>query len=239
MSTLGDGRHEPGLPYVILIGRERELAAVRKLLVAGKNFAIVGPEGVGKTALVLEATKDMPRVLYCADTSTLKKASESLLMQLGLSIAATDNIQRKRSILKATAGRKRCFVFDHVQYMPPKLFSLLDAIREAHQMVVVTRSLAWSEIGHLKMILWDFDRRQLNKLRQADAFQLIMTETERLGLEVPSPQQFARTVWRLSGGNPHTILDICARAARGHYIFGTHLSTQLLDLDRRIEKLHL
>jgi hypothetical protein len=123
--------------------------------------------------------------------------------------------------------------------MPPKLFSLLDAIREAHQMVVVTRSLAWSEIGHLKMILWDFDRRQLNKLRQADAFQLIMTETERLGLEVPSPQQFARTVWRLSGGNPHTILDICARAARGHYIFGTHLSTQLLDLDRRIEKLHL
>jgi GTPase SAR1 family protein len=177
-----------------LIGRDTELRIMRQHLRAGKNLAIVGPEGVGKTALVTEAIRHWPGALYCADTSTLKPACESLLAQLQITVAEADNVARKRAILDAVAGGKRWFVFDHVQHIAPRLLSLLEAIHESHPMIVVARSLAWKQTGQLKMILWDFER--------------------------------------LKRSNPRHILELCAQAAKAAYV-----STQLLDLDRRIGKL--
>jgi ABC-type arginine transport system ATPase subunit len=106
-----------------LIGREKEMAVVREHVCAGRNLVVCGPAGIGKTALVREAA---PEVLYCADTATLKTACESLLAQLGLMVGAADNVARKRAILKATAGKRRCFVFDHVSRVSPRLLSFLE-----------------------------------------------------------------------------------------------------------------
>jgi len=78
-----------------LIGREKELAIVREHVRAGRNLAVVGPAGVGKTALVREA---VPAARYCADSSTVKTVCESL------GFHAPDNIARKRALLRATAG---------------------------------------------------------------------------------------------------------------------------------------
>jgi MoxR-like ATPase len=43
----------------------------------------------------------------------------------------------------------------------------------------------------------------------------------------------------LSHGNPGRIVTLCQQAKQGHYIFGRHLDTRLLDLDRRIKNLNL
>jgi hypothetical protein len=103
----------------------------------------------------------------------------------------------------------------------------------------VTPSLAWPDIGHLKMILWDFDKLQIGNLDQAATRQLTNAESARLGLSIPDPPRFAHEVRRLSHGNPGLIVELCAQASKGRYVFGHHLSTQLLNLDRRIGKLDL
>jgi hypothetical protein len=217
-----------------LIGRDKELAILRGHARAGKNLVVVGPEGVGKTALVREALDD---ALHCADTSTLKAACESLLAQLSLDVPKCDNVLRKRAILQATAGRKRCFVFDRVGWVSPKLLSFLENVHEAHPMVIVTRSLAWSDIGHLKMILWDFDKLELAPLAPAAIRQVLRAQMQTLQLRVPDAEQFEADVLRIAGHNLHVLGELCQQTARGRYVFGKRLSTQLLDLDRRIASL--
>jgi NADPH:quinone reductase-like Zn-dependent oxidoreductase len=222
-----------------LAGRDKELAVVREHLRTGRNLAIWGTAGVGKTALVSEAIAGRPAVLYCAGTSTVKTACESLLAALGLTVRNADNIERKRAILKATRGKDCCFVLDHVGHVTPKLLSLLETIHDSHPMIVVTRSLAWSATGHLKMILWDFDQLELTNLHQADARRFMEAEASRLALKVPNRPQFMRELWRLSRGNPRLIVELYEQVAKGRYVFGGHLSTQLLDLDRRIRNLRV
>ncbi len=222
-----------------LIGRDRELAVVRQHLQSGKNLVIFGKEGVGKTALVRAAMAGMPEALYCGDTATLKTACESLLTQLGLAVSDAGNVIRKRAILQATAGKKRWFVFDHVGRVSPKLASFLDTVRESHSMVIVARSIAWADIGHLKMILWDFDRLELAPLSRERASDVLRAEMERLGVRALDREHFEAEVARMSRGNLHVLMDLCRQAVGGRYVFGGRVSTQLLDLDRRINELGL
>jgi hypothetical protein len=216
-----------------LIGRDKELAVVREHLRTGKNLVVSGAAGVGKTVLVREAAQN---ALYCADTSTLKTACESLLRELGLTVRVADNVARKRAILKATNGKKICFVFDHVGRVSPKLQSFLENVHELHPMIVVTRSLAWKAIGHLKMILYDFNALELNNLAETQARQLIRLLTAELRL--PDAAAFERNLGRLSRGNPGRIIALSKQAPQSRYTFGGTTDVRLLDLDRRIKELN-
>ncbi len=222
-----------------LIGRHKELAVVREHLRAGRNLAVFGAIGVGKTALVGEALPDAPSALYCAHTSTLKSACELVLSQLNLTVPEADNIVRKHAILKATAGKNCCFVFDHVGWVGPKLLSFLEKVRQSHSMIVVTRSIAWSEMGHLRMILWDFDQIELTPLSREATRQVLRARMKQLQLRVPDAEQFEADVLRIAGHNLHVLMGLCQQAASGQYVFGKRLSTQLLNLDRRVKELRL
>lgn len=222
-----------------LTGRTHELATLIDHLRSGNHLAIHGAEGVGKTALIQAATEAMPGIVYCADTSTLKRACDALLDRFHISVNVADNIVRKRAVREAARGKKLCFIFDHVGWVTPKLLSFLDTLRESHQLVVVTRSLASADIGHLKLLLWDFDTLELKNLAHADATRLLRSQCNQLGLSIADPAQFERNVWRLSQGNPRVILDLCAQASTGRYVFDGHFDTRLLDLDRRISQLRL
>jgi len=68
---------------------------------------------------------------------------------------------------------------------------------------------------------------------------LVRARVKQLSLTVPNPAEFEHDLWRLSHGNPGRILSLCQQAKQGHYIFGHHLATRLLDLDRRIKSLNL
>ena len=222
-----------------VVGRDKELVVLREHLHGRKNLVIFGAEGVGKTALVTEALRGMADVLYCSNTATLKSACEALLAQLNLTVLEADNIVRKRAILKATASRNCHVVFDHVGWVSPKVLSFLQNIHESHPMMIVTRSVAWSEMGHLRMILWDFDQIELAPLSQEATRRVLRARMKELQLRAPDAEQFEAEVLRIAGHNLHVLMELCQQAASGKYVFGKHLSTQLLDLDRRIKQLHL
>ena len=70
-STAGVATPAPGIPRPVtsFVGRERELARLRDLLVQpqARLISVVGPGGIGKTRLLLEALReplDAPPVVY-------------------------------------------------------------------------------------------------------------------------------------------------------------------------------
>lgn len=211
-----------------LLGREKELGIVRAHLRAGKNLLVTGEHGIGKTALVQEAVRDWPGTLYCADTTTLKTTCESLLAALGRTMPLADNIARKRAVLNGIRNDKRWIVLDHVGRVSPKLESFLETLHQTHPMIIVTPNPASSVSGHLKLILWDFERLELRPLPREALRQLLRIHLRE------QPENFENDLLRLARGNPGRLLELCNLARQGRYV-----SAQLLDLDRRIAKLNL
>jgi hypothetical protein len=89
------------------------------------------------------------------------------------------------------------------------------------------------------MILWDFDQLELTPLSHETTLEVLRARMKELKLRAPDPQQFEADVLRIAGHNLHVLMELCQQAASGKYVFGKHLSTQLLDLDRRIKGLGL
>lgn len=56
----GEGRPGPPAPLTSFVGREREVAEVKRLLSANRLVTLTGPGGVGKTRLVREVVRDLP-----------------------------------------------------------------------------------------------------------------------------------------------------------------------------------
>jgi len=94
-------------------------------------------------------------------------------------------------------------------------------------------------MGHLRMILWDFDRLELAPLSREATRLVLRARMKELQLRAPDPQQFEADALRIAGHNLHVLMELCQQAASGRYVFGKHLSTRLLDLDRRIKELRL
>jgi GTPase SAR1 family protein len=200
-----------------LVGRKTEIETVCEYARCGKNLAVSGAEGVGKTALLREVVSRIPDAIFCADTSTLKNACDSLLTVLGLPLQHDGNIQRKRAILQAVRGKRRRFVLDNVRWVAPQLLSFLDNLRESHTLVIAARSLASKNAGHLREILWDFERLELRNLEETDARTLIRGQIQAHKLKLPDAPQFESDVLRLSHGNPRVIVELCEQASKGRY----------------------
>lgn len=69
--------------------------------------------------------------------------------------------------------------------------------------------------------------------------EVVRAEMSRLRLRVPDREHFEAEAVRISRNNLHVLMQLCRLAAGGGYVFGKHFSTQLLDLDCRINRLGL
>jgi hypothetical protein len=69
--------------------------------------------------------------------------------------------------------------------------------------------------------------------------EVLRAQMKKLKLRAPDPQEFEADVLRIAGHNLHGLMDLCQQAASGQYVFGKHLSAQLVNLDRRIKELRL
>src|SRR5208282_5161999 len=139
-----DEIRKPMLPFVC---RKKEASRLQRLHAQRKHALVLGPAGVGKTALVnhLKVKLDL---LVCPQSEHFGSICESLETQLGLAAGDLKLPQRKQRLRRALAEAGRTVVFDGVNWTTPKLSSFLELAMERVPIWICTRSEHSWDIGH-------------------------------------------------------------------------------------------
>ncbi|MBC8555832.1 MAG: hypothetical protein H8D23_39980, partial [Candidatus Brocadiales bacterium] len=121
----------------------------------------------------------------------------------------------------------------------PKFFSYLENLLGEHPALFIARSPDPGGIGDLSLLLFSFDKLEVHNLNRKHAFVLITHFIESFGLVIDKEDHFRKEVFRLSGGNPSAIREICHYAGKDEYKVGKEIKFRLLNLDRKIDSLKL
>jgi len=223
-----------------MIGREKEIAIIIRLMTEKKNVVIFGKQGVGKTSIIQEVINNAGRggILYSPQSRTLKETLINLL-------SSGHQRDKKMNKMNTLALKKNCYevlnqnpgyiILDHLERIEPKHYSFLNYIIDKNiPLMVVSRSLKKEAIGHLRMSLFSFEKVEVCNLDRQAADMLTDSFIKELGIEIAKKDDFKKEIFKISGGNPRVIKQLCILAHDGKYRRNDSLDVYLMDLDRRI-----
>jgi hypothetical protein len=221
------------LPF---IGRKREIAQLRQLHARHQHALIVGPEGVGKSALIAHLRESF-RLRVCPASERLSEICEALECELDLEAGGLHIVRRKNRLLKALKGTTCVVVFDGVRWTTPKISSFFDCVSGHVPVWICSRSEHASDIGHFWQCLWKFARVELHPFHLADTRALVEAAVDTGQIPAAALDGVER-LHHLSAGNLHALCELLDGLAGGRYDPHKLFDLKLLDLDRRIKQLN-
>jgi predicted ATPase/class 3 adenylate cyclase len=129
------------------IGRERELAEVRRLLDEVRLVTVIAPGGVGKTRLALQAgaesIADYPDGVFFIGLADIS-SSEDILLEvaeaIGLGFSSDEDVQTQ--LLNYLANRQQLFIFDNFEHLIDGAVIVSEILRSASEVTVLATSRA-------------------------------------------------------------------------------------------------
>lgn len=220
------------LPF---IGREHEVRQITKLHRQRKHVLILGPQGIGKSALVAHLRETLG-FRVCPASERLAEIYDSLERELGLETVKLPLVRRKNRLLKSLKGTNRAVVFDGVTWTTPRLSAFIENVSERVPVWICARSEHPWDIGHVWPLLVRFEKIELQPFHPPETRALVAAAI-RLGIVPPDAADASERLNHLSHGNPGTLCELIAGLATGHYDPHKKFDLRLLDLDRRIQQL--
>jgi len=226
----------------ILIGRENELALIESLIDNKRNIIIFGDEGVGKSAIIqcILAKYETNTFLFSGDSRNFK---DSLINLIASSQSYPANIRGKnilslKKILYTRLDKNpEYIILDHIGRVKPKFCSLLAYLIERKiPLLVVSRGLDKQNIGHLRMVLYAFEKVEIKTFDKTVSNHLIDYFMKEFGIKVTKEAEFKRAIFDHSKGNPKIIKALCFLARNAKYKREGSPNVQLMDLDRKINE---
>jgi hypothetical protein len=237
------------------------MSNLRRAIDRRKSLLILGPLGIGKTRLIAEIIKSLPRdraeaciylpavaglretltrllqSLYAAQDSTLRRqmrADGFCSGEFKAWLKAQPSSHLKGTLYRAVEKRSYWIFLDQVSVMTPpvaKVITELVRMRDT-PVYLLTRSLQGKAADHLLNVYWSNEHRlSLGPLPETAARSLLESCIEGFALAHLDLSTFRREVLRLSGRVPGAIVQMCVRAADPCYQYGLRPKTRLLHLD--------
>ncbi len=227
----------------MLIGRDKEIKEIIDTISQRKNMFLSGPGGVGKSFIikyVLDETGGNG-VLYSDDCTTIKTTLVGFLKgDYGSTFLSCQNVASLKKLFYKKIQKERPYlVFDHTGRVGPKFFSYLENLLDDHPVLIIARSTDPGDIGDLSLLLFSFEKLEVQNQNIKHAYELITHFIDSYGLVIDKVDYFRKEVFRLSCGNPAVISEICQYAKRAEYKVGDEMKLNLLNLDRKIDALKL
>jgi len=215
-------------------GHERGISHLRDLYSARKCVLLVGPAGIGKTALLQHMRQQLP-MLLCEETSSLRRICDGLERQLGWTHYKMNVIERKNRLLQYLARRGEPVALDHLALTPPRVARFIAGLSEGVPVWVACRSDAPHEIGRVWEYLYKFVRVEVHPLTRQEA-KLLVEHAVAIGSIQPEAKAHANHLCRLSKGNPRILERLLIELAGRKYKMNKPFGWHLLDIDRRIHE---
>jgi shikimate kinase len=220
------------IPFV---GRGREIARLRQLHKQRRHVLILGPAGVGKSALVARLRESL-NLRVCQASERLSEICEALEREFDLEAGDLHIVQRKNRLLKLLKGTKRAVVYDGINWTTPKLSSFIENVTERVPVWLCARSEHPWDIGHIWPLLVRFEHVELRPFHLHETRLLVETAVQRRFVPQNALDAVAH-LHRLAHGLPQTLCDLLVRLGSHHYNLSSTHGLRLLDLDRRIQLL--
>jgi AAA ATPase domain len=221
------------LPFV---GRSRETTRLQRLHAQRRHILILGPEGVGKSALV-EQLHESLNLRVCPASEHLSEICDSLEQLLGLKSVNFGLVNRKNRVLKLLKGAKdTVVVFDNASWTTPRLGSFIENVSERVPVWLCVRSEHPWDVGRIWPLLVRFERVELKPFHPKETQKLVAAAVR----ENMVPEKTLGIVdWlhRRAEGRPKIVCELLTEIARGRYDLDKPHSLRLLDLDRRIHEI--
>jgi 2-hydroxy-3-keto-5-methylthiopentenyl-1-phosphate phosphatase len=227
----------------ILIGREKECAAISDLINQRKNIIIFGAEGVGKSAIVNRVLSGFVTLnkFYSPVSKTLKESLLNFMMYDTFdkkTIQKADILALKKLFYEILAKKNpEYIIFDHVESVEPKFYSFFVYLMEEKiPLIVLSRGLEKKDIGHLRMSLFNFEKVEISNFDKPAADILIGHFIREFGIKITKEEDFKKQIFHFSKGNPKVIKGLCFLARDVKYKKNDAIDVKLMDLDRRINE---
>ena len=216
------------------MARAKESAQLRDVHAEHKHALILGPAGVGKSALVAHL-RDELSLLVSPRSEHWGEICESLEPQVGLEPSELKLVQRKQQLRETLRGMGRTVVFDGVGWTTPKLSSFLERIAAGSPVWICARSEHSWDIGHFWPMLVRFERVELHPFHLSETQELVEAG---VNAGVIPAESLTITEWlhRRSVGSPLVLREIFEELASGKYDLSSPYALRRLDLDRRIHE---
>lgn len=220
------------LPFV---GRAKETERLRQLHTRRKHVLILGPEGIGKSALVARLRESLG-LRVCPASERLSEICEALERELDLDAGDLHLIRRKNRVLKSLNGTKRPMVFDGASWTTPKLSSFIESVSERVPVWLCARSERPWDIGRIWPLLVRFEHLELKPFHPNETL-LLVGAAVREGSVPADTLNIVEWLHRHAAGSPKILCELLEEIARGHYDLSNPHALRRLDLDRRIHEI--
>ncbi|MFY9983894.1 MAG: AAA family ATPase [Chthoniobacterales bacterium] len=218
-------------------GREKEIQRLGALYADRRHVVIVGPAGIGKTALLRQVRQICP-FLLCEETSSLRRICDGLERQLGWGHRKMNVIERKNRLLAYARRRGETIALDHVALTPPRVSRFVNHLADCVPVWIACRSTLAAEIGHVWQHLFRFERVELTRLTLNEARALVEAAVDSGNIQ-PEARDYVPQIYHLSKGMPRILEELLIEMATRKYKMGTAFGMHLLDLDRQIQEFNL
>ncbi len=187
------------------------------MIVGRQNVLILGPIGIGKTALVRSATRDLPKVIWVSSVAPLKAALQEIVQgllkagQLDAGQAAGLLRLPGPALSRSLAGPVRdcILVLDRLDQVTPSMAPALESITAECVTVGLVTEIPSS--SKLTRFWWRFQKKiTLQPLSPEDSKQLFWSRLpEQTGL---NRKAWDRVIPAKSSGNPMAVLALAEQA---------------------------
>lgn len=218
-------------------GRDKQLKQLRRLYAQRKHVLVVGPAGIGKTALLRQIRQTCP-VLLCEETSSLRRICDGIERQLGWNHYKLKVVERKNRLLAYLGRRGEPVAFDHVALTPPRISQFMGALGEQIPIWISCRSSVSTAIGHVWQHLYKFERIEISPLTAAETRRLILAAVAAGNIQ-KNARDHIRELHRMSRGNPRILEELLIELAAREYKIDSDFGLNLLALDREIHEIDL